>query len=146
MPSSHAIEPAAVETVADYPARPAATDRLVFRVALGLFASSVVFSLAGAALLTYAPHLAAPALAWISGNLGVGLEALIKAPTWVNMGLLPVLTLSLYFTELGARADASPRMDPRPRRTATSLWLPGQGSSTAPAADALRSGVCTTTP
>jgi putative membrane protein len=63
--------------------------------------ASALFSLAGAALLSYAPTLAAPALAWISTNLGVGLETLIKAPTWVNMGMLPILTFALFFDELG---------------------------------------------
>jgi putative membrane protein len=74
----------------------------IFLAAFGAFVASALFSLAGAGLLTYAPGLAAPALAWISVNLGVGLETLIKAPTWVNMGMLPILAFALFFREMGA--------------------------------------------
>lgn len=81
--------------------RTAGADRGVFYAAFGFFLASILFSLAGAALLHYAPAAAAPTLAWIAVNLGVGLETLIKAPTWLNMAVLPVIAFALFFRELG---------------------------------------------
>lgn len=79
--------------------------RLVFLVAFGLFVGSVVFSLAGAFLLNYAPGPATRALAAIADVTGLTLTELIKLPTWLNMAMLPVLSLALYWGELGpARA------------------------------------------
>ena len=83
------------------PPRPAVTSRRVFLIALGLFAGSVVFSLAGAALLNFAPRQAGVALAAIASATGLSLEDLIKLPTWVNMAMLPVLAFALYLDELG---------------------------------------------
>jgi putative membrane protein len=86
-------------------ARP--TDRIIFTAALAVFAGSIVFSLAGAALLNYAPHLAAPALGWIATHTGLTLDRLIMWPTWLNMAMLPVIALALFFRELGTRADGT---------------------------------------
>ncbi len=77
------------------------THRRVFLIAFGLFAGSVLFSLAGAFLLNYAPGPAGTALAAIADSTGLTLDHLIKLPTWVNMGMLLVLTFSLYLGELG---------------------------------------------
>ena len=79
------------------------THRRVFLVAFALFAGSVVFSLSGAFLLNYAPGPATEALASIAAATGLLLDDLIKLPTWVNMGMLPVLAFSLYLGELGWR-------------------------------------------
>ena len=73
----------------------------VFLVALALFVGSVVFSLAGAALLNFFPVQAATALAVIADVTGLTLEDLIKLPTWVNMAMLPVIAFALYLPELG---------------------------------------------
>ena len=77
------------------------TARRVFLVALALFVGSVVFSLAGAALLNFFPVQAASALAVIADVTGLTLADLIKLPTWVNMAMLPVLAFTLYLPELG---------------------------------------------
>ena len=79
------------------------THRRVFLVAFGLFAGSVAFSLAGAFLLNYAPGPATGALSAIADTTGLLLDDLIKLPTWVNMGMLPLLAFSLYLGELGWR-------------------------------------------
>lgn len=73
----------------------------VFLIALGLFAGSVVFSLAGAALLNFAPGPAGVALDAIAAATGLTLEDLIKLPTWVNMAMLAVVAFTLYLDELG---------------------------------------------
>lgn len=78
--------------------------RRVFLVAFGLFVGSVVFSLAGAFLLNYAPGPATRALAAIGQATGLTLTELIKLPTWLNMLMLPVLSLALYWEELGGWA------------------------------------------
>ncbi|HEX8385148.1 MAG TPA: hypothetical protein VF576_03135, partial [Rubricoccaceae bacterium] len=77
------------------------THRRVFLVAFGLFAASVVFSLAGAFLLNFAPGPATAALTAIADATGLLLDDLIKLPTWVNMGMLPVIAFALYLGELG---------------------------------------------
>ncbi len=77
------------------------TSRRVFLLALGLFAGSVVFSLAGAVLLNFFPGPAAEALNAIAVSTGLSLDDLIKLPTWVNMAMLPVLAFTLYLGELG---------------------------------------------
>ena len=77
------------------------TAHRVFLVALALFVGSVVFSLAGAALLNFFPAQAATALAVIADVTGLTLEDLIKLPTWVNMAMLPVIAFALYLPELG---------------------------------------------
>ncbi|HEX9950152.1 MAG TPA: bisanhydrobacterioruberin hydratase CruF [Rubricoccaceae bacterium] len=79
------------------------THRRVFLVAFALFAGSVVFSLAGAFLLNYAPGPATSALTAIADATGLLLDDLIKLPTWVNMGMLLVLAFALYLGELGWR-------------------------------------------
>ncbi len=80
---------------------PSRLHRRLFLVAFGLFVGSVVFSLAGAFLLNYAPGQAGVALAAIAETTGLTLEHLIKLPTWINMGMLLVLSLTLYWGELG---------------------------------------------
>jgi carotene biosynthesis associated membrane protein len=82
------------------------THRRVFLVAFWLFAASVVFSLAGAFLLNFAPGPATAALAAIADATGLLLDDLIKLPTWVNMGMLPVIAFALYLGELGWRRSA----------------------------------------
>lgn len=77
------------------------THRRLFLLAFGLFVGSVVFSLAGAFLLNYAPGPAGVALAAIAETTGLTLDMLIKLPTWINMGMLPVIAASLYWGELG---------------------------------------------
>ncbi|HEX8297648.1 MAG TPA: bisanhydrobacterioruberin hydratase CruF [Rubricoccaceae bacterium] len=77
------------------------THRRVFLIAFALFAGSVVFSLAGAFLLNYAPGPATTALTAIAEATGLLLDDLIKLPTWVNMGMLLVLAFALYLGELG---------------------------------------------
>ncbi len=79
--------------------------RRVFLGAFALFAGTIVFSLAGAALLNYGPALAAPALAWIAATTGLALDRLIMWPTWLNMAMLPVLAFTLFFRELGTSPD-----------------------------------------
>lgn len=77
------------------------THRTVFLVAFAFFAGSIVFSLAGAFLLNYAPGPAGVALDRIAVATGLQLDDLIKIPTWINMGMLMVLALTLYWGELG---------------------------------------------
>ena len=77
------------------------TSHRVFLVALALFVGSVVFSLAGAALLNFFPVQAATALGVIADVTGLTLADLIKIPTWVNMAMLPVIAFALYLPELG---------------------------------------------
>ena len=77
------------------------TSHRVFLVALALFVGSVVFSLAGAALLNFFPVQAATALGVIADVTGLTLTDLIKIPTWVNMAMLPVIAFALYLPELG---------------------------------------------
>ena len=77
------------------------TSHRVFLVALALFVGSVVFSLAGAALLNFFPVQAAAALGVIADVTGLTLADLIKIPTWVNMAMLPVIAFALYLPELG---------------------------------------------
>ncbi len=79
------------------------TSRRVYLFAFAFFVGSVVFSLAGATLMNYFPGPAGQALGAIATNTGITLDMLIKAPTWVNMGMLVVLALSLYWEELGWR-------------------------------------------
>lgn len=75
--------------------------RQVFLAAFGLFVGSVVFSLAGAALLNFAPGPGWAAIDAIERTVGLSYEDLVKLPTWVNMAMLPVLAFTLYLRELG---------------------------------------------
>jgi putative membrane protein len=75
--------------------------RRAFLLAFGLFVGSVVFSLAGATMLNYAPAQAGAALAAIGQATGLALSDLIKLPTWINMGMLVVIAFALYLPELG---------------------------------------------
>lgn len=79
------------------------TSRRVFQIAFGFFVGSVVFSLAGATLMNYAPGPAGAALGAIAESTGITLEMMIKAPTWINMGMLMVIALALYWDELGPK-------------------------------------------
>lgn len=78
------------------------TDR-VFLVALAAFLGAIAFSLAGSVLLRVFPGPAGDALAWFAANLDVTLGDLIRWPTWVFMGLMPVLSFLLYRGALGPR-------------------------------------------
>ena len=62
--------------------RPAPTHRL-FLATLALFAGSILFSVAGTLLLNFFPEQAAVALGWIASTFGLGLDSLIKGPTWM---------------------------------------------------------------
>ncbi|MEM6288446.1 MAG: bisanhydrobacterioruberin hydratase CruF [Bacteroidota bacterium] len=77
------------------------TSHRAFRIAFWLFAGSIAFSLAGAALLNFAPGPAGVALDQIAVWTGLSLDDLIKLPTWVNMAMLAVLAFTLYLDELG---------------------------------------------
>ena len=68
------------------------TSHRVFRIAFWAFAASIGFSIAGTM------SLAIPAVADFFAPYMTGL---VKTPTWVYMALLPVLSLSLYWRELG---------------------------------------------
>jgi putative membrane protein len=81
---------------------PSRTDR-AFRVVLVFFVGSILFSVAGTVLLNFFPAQAGVALGWIAEHLGLGLNDLIKGPTWVYMAVLPVLTFLLYLPDLGLR-------------------------------------------
>ncbi len=83
------------------PTPPSAPTHRLFLISLALFAGSILFSVAGTVLLNFFPSQAGVALGWIATNLGLGLDALIKGPTWVYMALLPVLSLLLYLPDLG---------------------------------------------
>lgn len=68
------------------------TSHRVFRFAFWAFAASIAFSVAGTI------SLAIPAVAeFFAPYMG----SLVKGPTWIYMALLPVLSLSLYWRELG---------------------------------------------
>ncbi len=77
--------------------------RRPFLAALALFAGSILFSVAGTVLLNFFPEQAAVALGWIAATTGLGLDSLIKGPTWVYMALLPVLSVLLYLPDLGLK-------------------------------------------
>ncbi|MFN3597547.1 MAG: bisanhydrobacterioruberin hydratase CruF [Rubricoccaceae bacterium] len=77
------------------------TSQRAFLIAFAFFAGTILFSLSGAFLLNYAPAQASAALGWIQGRLGLGLDMLIKLPTWINMVMLAVVALALYWRELG---------------------------------------------
>lgn len=64
----------------------------VFRLAFWAFVASIGFSIVGS-LLLYIPA----ASTFFTPYLG----SLMKGPTWIYMALLPVLSLSLYWRELG---------------------------------------------
>ncbi len=83
--------------------RPSPPAFRTFRVVLALFAGSILFSVAGTVLLNFFPAQAGVALGWIATHLGLGLNDLIKGPTWVYMALLPVLTFLLYLPDLGLK-------------------------------------------
>lgn len=64
----------------------------VFRIAFWAFVGSIAFAIAGS-LSLYIPAVNAFFAPYLGG--------LIKTPTWIYMALLPVLTLALYWRELG---------------------------------------------
>ena len=64
----------------------------VFRLAFWAFVASIGFSIAGS-LLLYIPA--------VNAFFAPYLGSLIKTPTWIYMALLPVLSLALYWRELG---------------------------------------------
>jgi putative membrane protein len=66
-----------------------------FRVAFWVFAGSIAFSVAGMILLMVAPSTLA--------FFGPYLQALVVAPTWTYMALMPVLPLLMYAPVLGGR-------------------------------------------
>lgn len=68
------------------------TSHRVFLAAFWVFTATIVFSILGT-LVLYVPAVAAFFAPYLNG--------LIKGPTWVYMGLLPVLSLALYWRELG---------------------------------------------
>ena len=68
------------------------TSHRVFRIAFWAFAASIAFSIAGTI------SLAIPAVAAFFAPY---MDSLVKGPTWIYMALLPVLSLSLYWRELG---------------------------------------------
>ena len=68
------------------------TPRRVFLVAFWVFTASIVFSILGT-LALFVPAVAEFFRPYMTG--------LVQAPTWLYMGLLPVLSLSLYWRELG---------------------------------------------
>jgi putative membrane protein len=68
------------------------TSRRVFLVAFWVFTASIVFSILGT-LALFIPPVAEFFRPYLGG--------LIRAPTWIYMGLLPVLSLALYWRELG---------------------------------------------
>ncbi len=74
-------------------ASPRLREGRLFGVTFGLFAGSILFSLAGMALMRVAPSTAASA-----GSL---LPWLMKVPTWVYLVTLPCLTFLLYLRTLG---------------------------------------------
>jgi len=77
--------------------------RRAFPFAFAGFVLSILFSVAGTLLLTFAPQQAARALTWIAVNLGVGLIDMVKGSTWTYMALMPALTFLLYLPALGLR-------------------------------------------
>lgn len=68
--------------------------RRVFLIAFWVFTASIVFSVLGT-LALFIPAVAEFFRPYMGG--------LVQTPTWIYMGLLPVLSLSLYWRELGAR-------------------------------------------
>ena len=68
------------------------TSHRVFRIAFWVFAASIGFSVAGT-LSLYVPAVADFFAPYMSG--------LVKTPTWIYMAMLPVLSLALYWRELG---------------------------------------------
>ncbi len=67
----------------------------LFKVLLGVFGGSIVFSLGGMTLLRYVPSSAAQA--------GALLPWLMKVPTWAYMVTLPALVFVLYLPRIGWR-------------------------------------------
>ncbi len=67
----------------------------LFRVTLGFFIGTILFSLAGMLLLKWVPA--------AMGVFGPYLIELIRTPTWIYMALLPVLPILMYARPLGAR-------------------------------------------
>ncbi len=82
-------------------ARADGTDRRVFLAAFVVFLGAIVFSLAGSALMGFAPAQAGRALGWIAEHLGPTYDQLVQGPTWIYMSILPLLSLTLYWRELG---------------------------------------------
>lgn len=87
--ASHLL-PAAASVRALWPADPLGR---LFRVALGLFIGTILFSLAGMLLLKWVPA--------AMGVFGPYLMGLIRTPTWIYMALLPVLPVLMYAKALG---------------------------------------------
>lgn len=64
-----------------------------FQFAYWIFLGSIFFSLAGTLLLVVFPSL--------MGVFGPYYQTLVKAPTWTFMALLPVLSLLMYYPQMG---------------------------------------------
>jgi putative membrane protein len=73
------------------------SQRILLIASAGAFAGTVVFSLAGIALMRYAPVFAARA-----GGL---LPWLMKVPTWLNLAALPLVVFLIYLPTLRWRAS-----------------------------------------
>jgi len=71
------------------------TQVIATMVLAAVFAGSIVFSLAGMALLRFSPSSAA--------RVGALLPWLMKLPTWINMLSLPALVFVLYLPRFGWR-------------------------------------------
>lgn len=82
------------------------TDR-AFLIALAAFLSAIAFSLAGSTVLRLFPGPAGEALTWFATHLKITLSDLIRWPTWLYMGLMPVLSFLLYRPALGARRSVA---------------------------------------
>ncbi|PAP77769.1 bisanhydrobacterioruberin hydratase CruF [Rubrivirga marina] len=70
------------------------TSRRVFRLTFGLFAATIVFAILGTLSLYIGP---------VREFFLPYYETLVAAPTWTYMALLPVVSLALYWEDLGVR-------------------------------------------
>ncbi len=70
------------------------TSRRVFRFTFGLFAATIAFAILGTLSLYIGP---------VRDFFLPYYESLVAAPTWTYMALLPVVTLALYWDDLGVR-------------------------------------------
>ena len=76
----------------DLPAR--MTSRRLFHIVLGLFVVTIAFAILGTLSLYIKP---------VSDFFLPYYESLVAAPTWTYMALLPILSLALYWDQLGVR-------------------------------------------
>ena len=70
------------------------TSRRVFHVTFGLFVATIVFAILGTLSLFIGP---------VRDFFLPYYETLVAAPTWTYMALLPVVSLALYWDDLGVR-------------------------------------------